>query len=299
MAITAADVKALREKTGAGMMDCKKALGETNGDFEQAVDWLRKKGLAAAAKKSGRTAAEGLVAAIVNDEGTRGAVVELNSETDFVARNDKFQDAALAVAKVALDNNAEIDALKATPFPGKSHDVAGEISELIGVIGENINLRRSAAVDGDIVISYVHNATQPGLGKIGVLVGLKGDKSKAEEVGKQVAMHIAAVRPESLNVESLDPALVERERAIFTEQARNSGKPENIIEKMIEGRIRKYYGEVVLLEQPFVIDGKTPVKQVLKDAGLEITEYVRFTLGEGIEKKEEDFASEVAAAING
>jgi elongation factor Ts len=299
MAVTAADVKALRDKTGAGMMDCKKALNEKDGDFEQAVDWLREKGLAAAAKKSGRTAAEGLIAVAVNSDATRAAIVEINSETDFVARNDIFQNAALEIAGIALENDADIEALKATTFSGKPHDVATEVTNLIGVIGENINLRRSAGLEGDVVVSYIHNAVKPNLGKIGVLVALKGDKDKAQEIGKQVAMHIAAIRPESLNVADLDPTLVERERAIFTEQARSSGKPDNIIEKMIEGRIRKYYGEVVLLEQAFVIDGKTPVKQVLKDAGLEITNYIGFTLGEGIEKKNEDFASEVAAAMNG
>ena len=299
MAITAADVKALREKTGAGMMDCKKALTENDGNVENAVDWLRKKGLAAAAKKAGRVAAEGLVSVAANADGTRAAVVETNSETDFVARNDKFQDAAIQFADIALQHNAkDVDALKALEVPGKSHNVEAEVSELIGVIGENISLRRCATVEGDVVVTYIHNAVKDNLGKIGVIVAMKGDAAKAQEIGKQVAMHIAAIRPESLNVESLDPALVERERAIFTEQARASGKPDNIIEKMIEGRIRKYYAEVVLLEQAFVIDGKTPVKDVLSAAGLEVLSYVRFTLGEGIEKKEEDFAAEVAKTAN-
>lgn len=302
MTVSAATIKELREKTGAGMMDCKKALAETNGNMEEAVDWLRKKGLSAAAKKSGRIAAEGLVG-IASGNG-KAAVVEINSETDFVARNDKFQAVVENVAKVALSGGNDVEQLKNAAYPGTGRNVGEEISELVGVIGENIQVRRVAVVSGQVIATYVHNAVAGNLGKIGILVALEttGDAEKARELGKQVAMHIAAVKPEALNIEELDPALVERERNVLTEQARASGKPDSVIEKMIEGRIRKFYGEVVLLEQPFVMDGKTPVKDVLKEAekqiggSVKITSYIRFTLGEGIEKKEEDFAAEVAAA---
>lgn len=302
MAITTALIKELREKTGAGMMDCKKALQENDGDLEQAVDWLRKKGIASAAKKSGRAAAEGLVSVAV--DGSKGVLVELNSETDFVSRNDKFQDLVANVAKVALTQPAELEALKSAAFPGTGRNVGEEVTELAGVIGENLQLRRVAGLEGDIVVSYLHNAVNENSGKIGVLVALKssGDEDKVRAIGKQVAMHVAASKPESLNVEGLDPALVAREREVLTEQARASGKPDNVIEKMIEGRIRKFYAEVVLLEQAFVMDGKTPVKEAVaeaaKEAGadIEVTGYARLTLGEGVEKKEEDFAAEVAAA---
>ena len=302
MVISASAIKELREKTGAGMMDCKKALNETGGDLGEAVDWLRKKGLAAAAKKSGRIAAEGLVSVAVKDG--KGAVVELNSETDFVARNDAFQSLSKKLAQTAVENNAEIEAFKATTLSGGSKTVEESVVELVGTIGENIQLRRSASLEGDVVVSYVHNAVADGLGKIGVLVAFKTDapKEKVQSIGKQVAMHVAAAKPESLTSEDIDPALVERERQIFSEQAKASGKPDSIIEKMVEGRIRKFYGEVCLLNQVFVIDGKATVEEAIQEAEkqegakFELTGYVRFELGEGIEKKEEDFAAEVAAA---
>ena len=301
--ITAATIKELREKTQAGMMDCKKALVECSGNMEEAVDWLRKKGLSAAAKKSGRVAAEGLIAVAKNVG--KAAVVEVNSETDFVAKNEKFQSLVSNIAEIALNTTSDVDALKKEQYPDSGRDVESEISELVGVIGENMQLRRAAELSGDVIVSYIHNSVGENIGKIGVLVALstEGDKEKAANFGKQIAMHVAAIKPEALNVEDLDPKLVERERQVLTEQAKASGKPEAVIEKMIEGRIRKYYAEVVLLEQAFVIDGKTPVKQALKDAESEIggstkiTGYVRFTLGEGVEKKEEDFAAEVAKAV--
>lgn len=303
--ITAAQIKDLREKTGAGMLDCKKALTENAGDFETAVDWLRKKGLAAAAKKSSRVAAEGLVAIALGNN--KAAVIELNSETDFVAKNSKFQDLAINIAKVALDTAGDVESLKSAKYPGTSHDVAHEIADLVGVIGENMQLRRFAAIKGDLIVPYIHNAAGTNIGKVAVLVAMEtaGNKEKAAEFGKQVAMHIAAIKPESLDISDLDQALVQRERNIIADQAKASGKPDAVIEKMIDGRIRKFYAEVVLLEQAFVMDGKTPVKDALKEAekqiggATKITSYVRFTLGEGIEKKEEDFASEVAKVASG
>ncbi len=306
MAITAAQIKDLREKTGAGMMDCKKALIETDGDFEAAIDWLRKKGIASAGKKAGRVASEGLVG-IAGSTG-KGALVEVNIETDFAAKNEKFQQAVKNITSVALNNGiSDIEALKAAAYPGKSHSVDEEIKELIGTIGENIDLRRAAVVSGDVIVSYTHNQVSEGLGKVGVLVAMstEGDAEKAKAFGKQVAMHIAAMRPESLNVADLDQSLVARERDILTEQARVSGKPEEVIAKMIDGRIQKFYAEVVLLEQAFVLDGKTSVKDALKAAEKEIggatkiTGYARLTLGEGVEKKEEDFAAEVAKVAKG
>jgi elongation factor Ts len=301
--ITAALVKELREKTGAGMMDCKKALAETAGDTEAAVDWLRKKGLAAAAKKSGRVAAEGLVGVAAN--GLVGAAIELNAETDFVARNDAFQGAVTAVTKLALDSNGDIESLKATAYPGTGRTVAEELTHLVATIGENMNLRRIAKLEvkDGIVASYVHSALVPGLGKIGVLVALEstGDKAKLADLGKQIAMHVAAARPEALDVADVSTANLDRERAVLVEQARASGKPENIIEKMVEGRIRKYYEEVVLLEQLYVIDGETKIRKVVeaaaKDVGapVALTGFVRFQLGEGIEKEATDFAAEVAS----
>ncbi len=302
---SAADIKELREKTGAGMMDCKKALTENAGSLEQATDWLRKKGLAAAQKKSGRVAAEGLVVIACNDNSSEAAVIELNSETDFVAKNDKFQALAQKIANVSLKTPADVEVLKAVKLEnGKT--VAEDIIEHVSVIGENLQLRRCAKISGDVVISYVHNAVLPTAGKIGVLVAFssQGDKQVIQKLGKQIAMHIAASRPESLNIESLDQNLVNKEKEILTEQAKASGKPDEVIAKMIEGRIRKYYAEVVLLEQLFVIDGKTQIKQVIeaasKEAGspITLTSYVRFQLGEGIEKKEENFAAEVAAVAN-
>lgn len=302
--ITASLVKELREKTGAGMMDCKKALAETGGDLEGAVDWLRKKGLAAAAKKSGRVAAEGLVA--VATAGTVGAVVEVNAETDFVARNDKFQGFAAKAAELALAGAGDVEALKQAAYPGTVHTVQDELTSLIATVGENMNLRRSVrlSVPAGVVVSYVHSAIAPGLGKIGVLVALEstGDAAKLAELGKQIAMHIAAARPDALDIADVDTSALERERNVLAEQARASGKPENIVEKMLEGRIRKYYEEVVLLEQTYVIDGETKVRKVVENVAKEIgtpvklTGFVRYALGEGIEKAESDFAAEVAAA---
>jgi elongation factor Ts len=302
--ITAALVKELREKTGAGMMDCKKALAESKGDLEGAVDWLRKKGLAAAAKKAGRVAAEGLVGVAVS--GTAGAIVEVNSETDFVARNDRFQDFVTKLAGLALQAEGNVEKLKALDYPGTGRNVGDELTQLIATIGENMNLRRTAAlkVGSGVVTSYVHSAVVSGLGKIGVLVALEstGNAAKLEELGRGIAMHVAAARPESVTIEGVDQAGLERERAVLSEQARASGKPEEIIAKMVEGRLRKYYEEVVLLEQVYVIDGETKIKDVIakaaKDVGAPVTiaGFVRFTLGEGVEKEESDFAAEVAAA---
>ncbi|PHS78154.1 MAG: elongation factor Ts [Rhodospirillaceae bacterium] len=292
-AITAALVKELRENSGAGMMDCKKALTQTDGDITAAADWLRTKGLAAAAKKSGRVAAEGLVGVAV--DGSKGAMVEVNSETDFVALNKQFQGFVSAVAKLALDSNGDIDALNGMDFPGTGRTVAEELIQMISTIGENMNLRRVhvSTVEGGEVAAYVHGAVADGLGKIGVLVTGKGDG--AVDFGKQVAMHVAATNPASLSRDDLDPEIVEREKQFLTEQARESGKPEEIIEKMIVGRINKFYGEVCLLEQVFVIDGENKVSKAASNAGVEVTGFVRFGLGEGIEKVEEDFAAEVAA----
>ncbi|BAI72263.1 elongation factor EF-Ts [Azospirillum sp. B510] len=305
--ITASLVKELREKTGAGMMDCKKALNETQGDLEGAVDWLRKKGLAAAAKKSGRVAAEGLVA--VATAGTKGAVVEVNAETDFVARNDKFQAFAATSAELALTTAGDVEALKAATYPGTSHTAQDELTSLIATVGENMNLRRAVtlSVSAGVVVSYVHSAIAPGLGKIGVLVALEstGDAGKLADLGKQIAMHIAAARPDALDIADVDSSSLERERNVLAEQARASGKPENIIEKMVEGRVRKYYEEVCLLEQTYVIDGETKVRKVVENAAkdigapVKVTAFTRFALGEGIEKVQSDFAAEVAAAAGG
>jgi len=302
--ITAALVKELREKTGAGMMDCKKALAESNGDLEGAVDWLRKKGLAAAAKKAGRVAAEGLVGVVVS--GTEGAMVEVNSETDFVARNDRFQAFVSKLAELALKADGDVEKLKTIEFPGEGRNVADELTHMIATIGENMNLRRAAKlkVGSGVVVSYVHNATAPGLGKIGVLVAIEstGDRAKIEELGRGIAMHVAAARPDALTIADVDQATLERERSVLSEQARASGKPEEIIAKMVEGRLRKYYEEVVLTEQVYVIDGESKVKDVVaklsKEIGapVSIAGFVRYTLGEGVEKEESDFAAEVAAA---
>jgi elongation factor Ts len=301
--ITAASVKELRERTGAGMMDCKKALAETNGEMEPAIDWLRAKGLAAAAKKAGRTAAEGLVGVAV--EGNRGAVVEVNSETDFVAKNEVFQDFVRNVAKLALQHGTDVEALGAAQYP-EGGTVQEKLTDNIAKIGENQSLRRAAIVEVSegAVVSYVHNQVAPGLGKIGVLVGLES-AAPAEmltALGKQIAMHVAAAHPLALDAESLDPALVERERAIAMEKAKESGKPQNIVEKMVEGGLAKFRKENSLLSQLFVMDNKTPVADVVataaKDAGtgIQLIGFVRFQLGEGIEKKVDDFAAEVAAA---
>ncbi len=306
MNISASMVKALRDKTGAGMMDCKSALTETSGNMEAAVDWLRTKGLAKAAKKAGRIAAEGVIA--VAAEGKRAVIVEVNSETDFVARNPEFQKLATSIATTALATDGSITAIAAAKLTGVDATVEAAIKAAIATIGENISLRRSAMVtvaDG-IVASYVHGAVGPGLGKIGVIIGLESlaPADKLGQIGKQVAMHIAAANPLAVRVDELDPAVVERERAIFAEQARQSGKPEAIIEKMVEGRIRKFYEEAVLLSQAFVIDTEKTVEAALTaaaaDAGAPITvsEFVCFRLGEGVEKQESDFAAEVAAAID-
>ena len=297
--ITAAMVRDLREKTGAGMMDCKKALSENSGDVEAAIDWLRKKGLSAAAKKSGRVAAEGLVG--VSSADRAAAMVEVNAETDFVARNELFQAFVEQAAKIALSTGDDVEALRAAPYPGAGHSVGEELTRLIATIGENMSIRRARRfqVPQGVVASYVHNATRPGLGKIGVLVAVEGasELDALETLGRQVGMHVAAARPEALDVSAVDPAALEREKAVLREQAAGSGKPENIIEKMVEGRIRKYYEEVVLLEQVWVHDGESRVKAVAQKAGVKLTGFARFQLGEGIDKPQgPDFASEVAAA---
>ncbi len=305
--ITAAQVKELREKTQAGMMDCKKALQENDGDMEAAVDWLRTKGLAAASKKAGRVAAEGLVTA--KTDGAVGAMVEVNAETDFVSRNDQFQEFVSGVGDLALAGDGTLDGLAAMDFPGTGRIVSDELTQRIATIGENMSLRRVArlTVENGVVGSYIHAATAPGLGRIGVLVALSstGDAGKLEELAKQLAMHIAASAPQSVTVDDLDPAAVERERAVLVEQARESGKPENIIEKMVDGRIRKFYEDVVLTEQTWVMDSDLKVKKVLENAAAElgapvaIAGFERYALGEGIEKEETDFAAEVAAQVGG
>ena len=296
--ITAALVKELREKTGAGMMDCKRALSETMGDIEGAIDWLRKKGLSAAAKKSGRVAAEGLVG--VATMPNKGAIVEINAETDFVARNEVFQHYVHSVAKLALELGEDIETLKAAAFPGTGRTVADELTHLIATIGENMSIRRARVltVSSGTVASYVHQPVKPGLGKIGVLVAVEGgsELDALELLGRQVGMHVAATKPDALDVDGVDPEALEREKAILTEQARGSGKSDEIIEKMVLGRIRKYYEEVVLLEQVWVLDNESRVKAIAKKAGANITGFVRFGLGEGIEKTPDDFAAEVAKA---
>ena len=302
--ITAALVKELRDRTGAGMMDCKKALSETGGDFEKAVDWLRTKGLASAAKKAGRTAAEGLVGVVV--EGTRGAVIEVNSETDFVAKNAQFQDFVAEVAKVSLKTGADVEALLASAYPAGGGTVQDVLTNNIATIGEQQAVRRAAIVEATgAVASYVHNAAAPDRGKIGVLVAIDStaaDKAALAALGKQIAMHIAAANPLALTADDIDPALLERERAIAAEKAAASGKPADIVERMVDGAVRKFAGEQALLSQVFVIDGKSKVSDVVaaeaKKLGADVTisKFVRFQLGEGIEKKESDFAAEVAAA---
>jgi elongation factor Ts len=290
--ISAALVKELREKTGAGMMDCKKALSETGGDLENAFDWLRKKGLAAAAKKAGRVAAEGLIGLAV--EGTRGALVEVNTETDFVARNEQFQSFVREVTRLALGADS-LDALAGAAYPGEGKTVAEKLTQLIATVGENMTLRRMArlSISRGAVAGYVHNAQSPGLGRIGVLVAIEsaGDGAKLAALGKQLAMHVAAASPQALDIKSIDPAAVERERAVLTEQARASGRPEEIIAKMVEGRLRKFYEEVVLLEQTYVIDNESKVKAAVaaaaKEAGapIEIVGFSRLAVGEGIQKE--------------
>jgi len=304
--ISASLVKELREKTGAGMMDCKRALDETKGDLDAAVDWLRKKGLSAAAKKAGRVAAEGLIGVALG--GKMGAIVEVNSETDFVARNGTFQKFTAAAAQIALEKGGDLEKVLAAPFPGSSRNVGDELTHMIATIGENMTLRRAAALsvaDG-VVASYVHNAAAPGLGRIGVLVALesKGLKDKLEALGRNLAMHVAAASPVAVSRENVDAAMLEREREIFAAQARQSGKPEDIIAKMVEGRLRKFYEESVLLEQTYVIDGENKVGKAIEAAAREIGApvavkgFVRFALGEGVERKEQDFAAEVAGQLS-
>jgi len=304
---TTADIKALRERTGAGMMDAKKALVETDGDLEAAVDALRAKGLATAQKKSSRTAAEGLIGVAV--EGTKGVAVEVNSETDFVAKNDRFQDFVRSVTDVAITADSDdVEALKAKDYP-TGGTVSDKLTDNVATIGENQQIRRmkTVSVNNGVVVPYMHNAVAPNLGKIGVLVALESeaDKDTLEALGKQIAMHIAAAFPQALNAEGLDADLIERERAIAKEKAAESGKPENVQDKMVEGAVAKFAKENALLSQVFVMDNKTPISEVVakagKDAGkpIELVDYVRFQLGEGIEKEETDFAAEVAAAVKG
>ena len=300
--ITASMVKDLREKTGAGMMDCKQALTENDGDMEKAIDWLRAKGLSKAAKKSSRAAAEGLVGVVTG--GNRAALVEVNSETDFVARNEQFQQMVGEIAKLALEAKGDIDALKAAAFPGADKTVEEYVKEMVGTIGENMSVRRTAylEVPEGVVVSYMHNQAAPGLGKIGVLVALEsaGDTARLEELGKKLAMHVAAAAPLALSEDEIPADVAERERAVYMEQARESGKPENIIEKMVEGRMKKFFKESVLMSQIFVMDNETPIEKVVKNAEAEagapvkLAGFVRMQLGEGVEKKEEDFAAEVA-----
>lgn len=304
--ITASEVKALRDRTGAGMMDCKKALVACDGDIEKSIDWLRKKGLSAAAKKSGRVAAEGLVGLYV--DGNKGTVLEVNAETDFVARNDLFQKYVSTTVEIAAKNDADLETLKNLGYPETSRNVSEELTNLIATVGENMGLRRVAhlSVKDGVVASYVHNKISDNLGKIGILVGLESsaDKSKLLDLGKKIAMHIAAASPKSVSISDLDPEIVARERDVVTEQARNSGKKEEFIQKIVEGRLSKFYGEVVLMEQVFVIDGTSKVKDVVaqaeKDLGAEIKiiGFKKFVLGEGIEKQSVDFAAEVAAQLN-
>lgn len=306
--ITASMVKDLREKTGAGMMDCKTALNETTGDVEAAVDWLRTKGLANATKKAGRVAAEGLVAVAV--DGASGAVVEVNSETDFVARNDIFQQMVAEIAKLAVSTKGVFDDLVKADFPNAGKSVEAHVTEMVGTIGENMNVRRTAglSVNKGVVSSYIHGQVAEGQGKIGVLVGLEsdGDKDKLAALARQIAMHVAATNPLAATVADMDQAEVEREREVLISEAKESGKPDEIIEKMVEGRIRKFYQEVVLVQQIFVLDGENTVEKVLKNAESDVGApivlkgFVRFGLGEGIDKgPEEDFAAEVAAAVSG
>lgn len=304
--VSASLVKELREKTGAGMMDCKRALAETSGDLEQAVDWLRKKGLSAAAKKAGRIAAEGLVG--VATAGRSGAIVEVNSETDFVARNETFQKFVTAVARIAQEKGGDLDAIQAAAFPGTGRTVADELTHMIATIGENMSLRRAGAlsVNEGVVASYIHNAAGPGLGRIGVLVALEssGAKDKLEGLARNLAMHVAAAVPVAVDRESVDQSLLDRERDILAAQARESGKPEDIIAKMVEGRLRKFYEDSVLLDQVYVIDGESKVGNAIEAAAKEIgapvavVGFIRFALGEGVERKQQDFAAEVASQLN-
>ena len=304
--VTAALVKELRNITGAGMMDCKKALNENEANIESSIDWLRSQGLAAAAKKSGRAASEGLVAVLTS--AGKGAIIELNSETDFVARNEIFQSFAETICKIALDSDGDVKSLKKASYENDG-SVDEQLTHQIATIGENMDLRRSSVleVQGGVVVSYMHNAIKAGLGKIGVLVSLEssGDEAELNALGKQIAMHVAAANPLALNRSSINQADLEREKAILTEQARDSGKPEEIIGKMVEGRLRKYYSEICLLEQPFVIDPDITVEKAVEAVALKVSspikvkDFIRFSLGDGVEKEEEDFAAEVAAVAGG
>ena len=305
--ITAAMVKELRDNTGAGMMDCKMALTDTGGDIEAAVDWLRAKGLAKAAKKASRVASEGLVGVCVAAK--TGAVVEVNSETDFVARNQQFRQMVVEIAAAAIGAGGDVEKLKAMPYPGAGKSVAEHVTAMIATIGENMNVRRTASlsVANGLVASYVHNQAMPGIGKIGVLVALEstGDVAALQAFGRQLAMHVAAANPLALTPGDLDPAVVRRERAVYAEQARESGKPEDIIHKMVDGRMKKFYQESVLLSQTFVVDGENTVEKAVRNAErgvgapITITGFVRFQLGEGIEKDGDDFAADVAKAASG
>ncbi|MFK8034591.1 MAG: translation elongation factor Ts [Hyphomicrobiales bacterium] len=307
MAITAAMVKELRQSTGAGMMDCKNALQENDGNIDAAIDWLRKKGLSKAAKKSSRVAAEGLVA--VATAGSEAAIIEMNSETDFVARNDKFQDLVRDVAGIALKSDGNLASILAAQSDVSGKPVEATITDAVATIGENMNLRRTSKlnVSEGVVASYVHNSVAPNLGKIGVLVGMQssGDAEKLAALGKQIAMHIAASNPLALGPDELDPTVVERERNVLIDQAKASGKPDAVVEKMVEGRIRKFYEEVTLLKQTFVIDPDVTVEGALerlsKEIGkdVKISQFIFFKLGDGVEKEETDFAAEVAAAVKG
>lgn len=304
--ISASQVKELREKTGAGMMDCKKALVESNGNVEEAIDWLRKKGLSATAKKAGRVTSEGLVAAVT--AGNTGALLELNSETDFVAKNDKFQALAINLANDFIKHDGDFESFNNSTL-STGNSVADEMANNIAVIGENLTLRRAVKLSAQSgqVFSYMHNAVSEGLGKIGVLIALESDApaEKLSELGRQIAMHVAATKPESLDVADLDPEIVNKEKQIIIDQAKASGKPDNVIEKMVEGRLVKFYEQVVLTQQLFVMDGKTRISEVLENVGKEIghsikiSGFERYNIGEGIEKEETDFASEVAAAVSG
>ena len=306
MSISASQVKELRDKTGAGMMDCKKALQENNGDMEAAVDWLRAKGIAKADKKSGRTAAEGLVGLAV--DGSRAVAVEINSETDFVARNEAFQDLVRGVADVALGTDGTVDAIAASNFPQTGKSVADSITDAVATIGENMHLRCAAplSVDNGVVATYVHNSVADGLGKLGVMVALEstGDAAALNAIGKQVAMHVAATNPLAVTSNDVDTDIADRERAIFAEQARESGKPDNIVEKMVEGRMRKFFEEVALMSQSFVINPDLTVEAALKEAEgsvgapIKVSGFARIQLGEGVEREEADFAAEVAAAAS-
>jgi elongation factor Ts len=295
--ITAALVKDLRERTGAGMSDCKKALVAVEGDMEAAIDWLRKKGLSSAAKKSGRVAAEGLIGVASGPQ--KAAMIEVNAETDFVARNEAFQSFVETAAQIALEVGEDVETIKAAPYPGTGRTVAEELIHLVATVGENMTIRRARvfSVTSGTVATYVHNVLRPGLGKIGVLVALESPSELEALVvlGRQIGMHVAATRPAALDVDSVDPAALERERNVLSEQARASGKPEAIIDKMVEGRIKKFYEEVVLLEQVWVLDGESRVRAVVKKAGATLAGFERFQLGEGIEKEVGDFAAEVAA----